>query len=318
MSTKIVFLDRDTSDIGDVDFSGIEALGEVEYYPTTSTEEVIPRIKDARIVISNKVYIGADAMDAAKNLEIIQVAATGTNNVDIEAAKQRGIKVFNVSGYSTPGVAQHVFAMLLNLVTHVNRYAAAPEKWAESPMFTRLDYPISELAGKTLGIVGYGDIGKSVAKIGEAFGMKIVALGREGQSSSSEVERLPKDKFLSECDVITLHAPLTPDNEYFINETTLKQMKKSAFLINTGRGGLVNESDLIAALSSGEIAGAGVDVISQEPPAADHIMINAKLPNLLITPHTAWSSVESRQRLFDGIVKNMKALENGEEINRVG
>jgi len=315
MRPKIVFLDRETADIGDIDFSGIEVIGDVAYFKQTAPGEVGGRISDAHIVLTNKVFIGATEMDAAPGLKVIQVTATGVNNVDLSAAKERGIKVFNVSGYSTPAVAQHVFAMLLNLVTHVNRYGHAPEKWAESPIFTRLDYPVSELMGKTLGIVGYGDIGKSVAAIGRAFGMDIVALGCPG--GVSDVTRLPADKFFARCDVITLHCPLTAENKELINRVTLSQMKPSAILINTGRGGLVNEADLIAALKSGVIAGAGLDVISVEPPGKDHPIITAKLPNLLVTPHTAWSSVESRQRLFDGVVKNLRSLEKGEEINRV-
>ncbi len=315
MRPKIVFLDRDTSDIGDIDFSGLEAIGDVVYFKQTATGEVGARIADAQIVLTNKVFIGASEMGFAPNLKVIQVTATGVNNVDLTAAKERGIKVFNVSGYSTPGVAQHVFAMLLNLVTHVNRYGNSPEKWAESPIFTRLDYPVSELMGKTLGIVGYGDIGRSVAAIGRAFGMEIVALGRPG--SADGVTRLAANDFFAKCDVITLHCPLTGENKELINQVTLSQMKSSAILINTGRGGLVNEADLVAALKSGAIAAAGLDVISVEPPGKDHPIITANLPNLLITPHTAWSSVESRQRLFDGVVKNLRALENGEEINRV-
>jgi glycerate dehydrogenase len=315
MRPKIVFLDRDTSDLGDIDFSGIESIGEVTYFRQTAPGEVAARIADAQIVLTNKVMVGAAEMDAAPNLKIIQVTATGVNNVDLPAARERGIKVFNVSGYSTPGVAQHVFAMLLNLVTHVHRYGHAPEKWAESPIFTRLDYPVSELMGKTLGIVGYGEIGKMVAAIGKAFGMEIVALGRPG--GSAEVTRLAAADFFRQCDVITLHCPLTAENKELINAKTLSQMKSSAILINTGRGGLVNEQDLIAALKNGVIAAAGLDVISVEPPGKDHPIITAKLPNLLVTPHTAWSSMESRQRLFDGVVKNLRALENGQEINRV-
>jgi glycerate dehydrogenase len=316
MKTKIIFLDRDTTDIGDIDFSGIEALGELTCFGNTSGSQIAARIAEANIVLTNKVYIGSEAMDAAKHLEVIQVTATGVNNVDLEAAKERGIKVFNVSGYSTPSVAQHVFAMLLNLVTHVNRYGNAPEKWAESPMFTRLDYPVLELAGKTLGIVGYGDIGKSVGSIGSAFGMDVVALGREGNSEGN-VTRLSKQEFFSQCDVITLHCPLTSENYRMINSQTLTQMKPTSILINTGRGDLVAEGDLIDALQTGQIAAAGLDVISVEPPPKDHPVIAANLPNLLVTPHSAWSSYESRQRLIDGVVENIRGLRAGEEINRV-
>lgn len=315
MKPKIVFLDRDTSDIGDIDFSELENLGDISYFGLTTPDEVATRIAEANIVLTNKVVVNREMMQAAANLEVIQVAATGVNNVDLEAAKQMGIKVFNVSGYSTPSVAQHVFAMLLNLVTHTNQYGARPERWADSPMFTRLDYPVSELYGKTLGIVGYGDIGKSVGRIGEAFGMEVVALGREG--SSGGIKRLQKPEFFANCDVITLHCPLTADNFHMINRDTLGAMKTSAILINTGRGDLVNEADLIEALRNGVIRGAGLDVISEEPPSRDHPVITAGLPNLLITPHSAWSSVESRQRLFDGVVKNLQGIEKGDSENRV-
>jgi len=322
MNTKIVFLDRETADIGDIDFTGIESLGQVEYFKnTTEPSQIHERIADATIVITNKVYIDGAAMDAAGQLQAIQVAATGVNNVDLDAAKQRRIKVFNVSGYSAPAVAQHVFAVLLNLVTHVHRYAAAPEKWPESPFFTRLDYPISELMGKTFGIVGYGDIGKSVATIARAFGMNVVAMARDNSSKSDSgddaIERMAIDKFFASCDVISLHCPLTDENYHMINSETLGAMKPTAILINTGRGDLVNEADLLAALSNGNIGAAALDVISEEPPPTDHPVICANLPNLFITPHSAWSSVESRQRLFDGIVENLKAMQNGEERNRV-
>lgn len=311
---KIVFLDLETTDIGDIDFTAIESFGEVAYFPTTSPEQLHSHIGDAQIVITNKVEIDAAAMDAASNLEVIQIAATGVNNVDLDAAKQKGLKVYNVAGYSTPSVTQHVFGLVLNLATHVNRYAAAPERWAESPMFTRLDYPIFELAGKRFGIVGYGEIGRAVATVAESFGMEVVALGRPGASDAS-VTRLDSDAFFSSCDVISLHCPLTDDNFQFINKTTLELMKPSALLINTGRGDLVHEEDLVEALKNGSIGGAGIDVISAEPPAHDHPLIATRLPNLLVTPHTASSSAEARQRLVDGVATNFSEIASGDENN---
>lgn len=305
---KIVFLDRDTTDAGDLDLSELESLGAVTYFPLSQPSEVPDRIANANIVLTNKVVIDAASMDAAPSLEVIQVVATGMNNVDLKAAADRGIEVFNVSGYSTPGVAQHVFALALNLFTHVNRYANEPEMWANSPMFTRLDYPITELMGKTFGIAGYGDIGREVGKIAEAFGMKVVAMAREGSDSTGPVPRLAREKFFGSCDVISLHCPLTPDTEEIINRETLSLMKPSAILINTGRGGLVAEADLVEALQSGKIAGAGVDVISVEPPGHDHPLIRNRLPNLLVTPHTAWSSRESRERLMSGVVENLRSF----------
>ena len=317
MSDTLVFLDRDTTDRGDIDFSGIESLGTLVSFPTSTREETQTRLGDADIVLTNKSVIGADEMDSAPKLKLIQVVATGVNNIDLEAARARGLAVCNVSGYSTEAVAQHVFASLLNLMTNVHRFAAEPEKWAQSPIFTRLDYPVTELAGKTLGIVGLGSIGSAVARIGAAFGMKVVALGRSGSSSEGAIPRLAPDEFFDTADVITLHCPLTPETRHFINATTLAQMKSDAVLINTGRGDLVHEADLVAALRAGQIRGAAVDVITPEPPAADHPFLAAGLDNLFITPHTAWSAREARQRLLDGIVANIRAFRAGERLNRV-
>ncbi len=320
MTPKIVFLDRDTTDANDVDLGGLESQGEVIYHGITGPGDTAQRITDAQIVITNKVVIGPEEMDSAANLELIQIAATGVNNVDLDAAKQRGIKVCNVNGYSTPGVAQHVFASLLNLVSNVHRFAAEPEAWPKSPIFTRLDFPITELAGKTMGIVGLGSIGSEVAKIAEAFGMKVVAYAREGAVASGEIERLEHEAFFRTADVISLHCPLTDQNEEFINAETLGLMKPSSILINTGRGPLVNEADLAEAIRSGAIAGAALDVVSVEPPPADNPLILAaeECPQLFITPHTAWSSLESRQRLVDGMVENLSVfLQGGTPANLV-
>lgn len=317
MTQRIVFLDRDTTDRGDIDFSGLEALGEVHYHGITTPEETSTRIAEAEIVLTNKVVIGPDAMEGAARLKLIQVVATGTNNVDLEAARARGIAVCNVAGYSTEAVAQHVFASLLNLATNVHRFAKEPGKWAESPIFTRLDFPIAELAGKTLGIVGLGSIGKAVARIGRAFGMNIVAYARDGADASADTPRLAPDEFFAACDVITLHCPLTPETRHFINATSLAKMKSTAILVNTGRGDLVDEPALVAALRNGTIAAAAVDVCTPEPPAADHPFLAAGLDNLFVTPHTAWSAYEARQRLVDEIVENLKAFADGKDRNRV-
>ena len=320
MTEQLVFLDRSTTDRGDIDFSGIESLGDLVSYPTSSREETAGRIVDAHIVLTNKAVIGAAEMDAAKKLKLIQVVATGVNNIDLDAAKERNLAVCNVSGYSTEAVAQHVFASLLNLLNNVHRFAAEPQKWAQSPIFTRLDFPVSELAGKTLGIVGLGSIGQAVARIGAAFGMQVIAYAREGSSKEGAIPRLGHDDFFAAADAITLHCPLTPETRNFINAGSLKQMKPGAVLINTGRGDLVNEADLVTALKSGIIRAAAVDVLTPEPPPADHPFLVATasgLDNLFITPHTAWSALEARQRLLDGIVANIEAFRRGEKINRV-
>ena len=316
MIDNIVFLDRDTTDRGDLDLSGLESLGQMVYHGITAPGEASERITEADIVLTNKVVIGGAEMDAAHNLKLIQIAATGVNNVDLDAARERNLAVCNVSGYSTESVAQHVFASLLNLETNVNRFAAEPEEWPKSPIFTRLDYPINELSGKKLGIVGLGTIGKAVARIGKAFGMNIVAFAREGGSTVA-IPRLPAKEFFAVSDVVTLHCPLTPETHHFINAESLGMMKDSAILINTGRGDLVNEPDLVAALQSGAIRAAAIDVLTPEPPPADHPLIAANLNNLFITPHTAWSALEARQRLVNSIVENIEAFRNGEELNRV-
>lgn len=316
MSDNIVFLDRDTTDRGDLDLSGLESLGQLVYHGITAPGEVSERIAGANIVLTNKVEISGAEMDAAHNLKLIQIAATGVNNVDLDAARERNLAVCNVSGYSTESVAQHVFASLLNLETNVNRFAAEPEEWAKSPIFTRLDYPINELSGKTLGIVGLGTIGKAVARIGKAFGMNIIAFAREGGSTGA-IPRLPAKEFFAVSDVVTLHCPLTLKTHHFINAESLGMMKDSAILINTGRGDLINEPDLVVALQSGAIRAAAIDVLTPEPPPADHPLIAANLDNLFITPHTAWSALEARQRLVNSIVENIEAFRNGEKLNRV-
>ncbi|MDF1739367.1 MAG: D-2-hydroxyacid dehydrogenase [Verrucomicrobiales bacterium] len=317
MTDKIVFLDLATTNRGDLDFSELEKLGTLVTYPMTAPDEVAERIKDADIVLSNKVVLNAEAMSSAANLKLIQVVATGVNNIDLEAAKERELAVCNVAGYSTEAVAQHVFASLLNLASNVHRFAAEPEKWAESPIFTRLDYPVAELSGKTLGIVGFGSIGKAVARIGKAFGMEVIAYGREGSSNSGEVPRLSPEAFFAASEVVTLHCPLTEDTKELINAKTLNLMKPNAILINTGRGDLIDEAALVDALKNGTIAAAAIDVLTPEPPPADHPFLTAGLDNLFITPHTAWSAKEARQRLLNGVVENIKAFRNGEQINRV-
>jgi len=307
---KIVFLDSATTTRDDIDFGPLETIGELILHDHTTPDTVATRSADADILLSNKVVIDAKTMDACPNLKMIQVCATGTNNVDLDAAKERNIIVCNVSGYSTPAVVQHTFALILNLYTKVHRFAAEADQWPNSQFFTRLDHPISELAEKTLGIAGLGTIGSAVADVGEAFGMKVIGLARDGGASATgERSRLAADEFFTQSDIVSLHCPLTPHTENMINADSLAQMKEHALLINTGRGPLVDEAALLEALQNGVIGGAGLDVLSTEPPAADHPLIKAAatLPNLLITPHTAWSSVEARRRLMDGVATNIRA-----------
>ncbi|MFK7911178.1 MAG: D-2-hydroxyacid dehydrogenase [Akkermansiaceae bacterium] len=311
---RITFLDAAT--IGDTPLDSLTQFGELETHATTSSDETAARLQETNIAITNKVVINAEIIAACNKLKLICVAATGTNCVDLDAAKEAGIPVCNVAGYSTAGVKQHTIGFLINLSTNMHRLVSEPEKWAESSIFTRLDYPITDLAGKTLGIVGLGTIGKSVAKAAQGLGMDVVALARQG-SDDCICPRLPRKQFFSECDAISLHCPLTSETYGMINEETLGMMKSSAFLINTGRGQLVNEEDLAAALKNGNIAGAGLDVLCMEPPSDDHVLLDPEIPNLIITPHTAWASTESRTRLIDGVVKNIDAFLKGEDRNLV-
>lgn len=319
---KIVFLDSATTTRDDIDFGPLEAIGDLVLHDHTTPDNIAERCADADILLSNKVVIDAATMDACANLKMIQVCATGTNNVDLDAAKARNITVCNVSGYSTPAVVQHSFALILNLYTQVHRFAAEADRWPESPFFTRLDYPVIELAGKTLGIAGLGTIGSAVADVGAAFGMKVIGLAREGASATSnDRPRLAADDFFASADIVSLHCPLTAQTENMINADSLAKMQDHALLINTGRGPLIDEAALLDALRNGTLGGAGLDVLSTEPPAADHPLIKAAadLPNLLITPHTAWSSVEARRRLMDGVATNIRAFlaGNAEVPNRV-
>ena len=310
----ISFLDAST--VGDVDLGQLASLGKLEAYPVTSPDQLDERLQHASIAITNKVVIDAAALQNAPHLKLICIAATGTNCVDLVAAKAAGITVCNVAGYSTASVTQHTLGLLINLATGMNRYAGELSQWAQSPIFTRLDYPMIDLAGKTLGIIGLGTIGKSVAKAAQGFGMNVVALARDG-AQQGEIERLQRDAFFSKSDAVTLHCPLTPGTEKMMNRETLGLMKPSAFLINTGRGQLIDEADLAVALKTGVIAGAGLDVLTAEPPPEDHVLLDPSLPNLIITPHTAWASLEARKSLLEGVAKNINAFLAGEPENVV-
>lgn len=315
---NLVFLDASTLDRGDIDFSALTAEGDLTLHPVTTADDAPARCAAADVVISNKVPVGPAVLEAAPNLKLVLAAATGVNQIDLEACRERGIGVANVAGYSAPSVAQHVFAMTLELATRVATYAArSATDWPASPIFTRLDFPLFELHGKTLGIVGLGSIGQAVAQIGLGFGMKVVALGRAGSDTSGPIPRLAEDEFLAAADVITLHCPLTPETDRFINADRLSRMKPGALLINTGRGPLVDESALLDALRSGHLGGAGLDVLSVEPPPASHPLLAADMPNLLITPHTAWSTIEARRRLLAGLVDNLRSFKDGGRLNRI-
>ena len=274
-------------------------------YPTTSPEQINERICDAEIVLVNKVVLNADALGQAEKLRYVGVLATGTNNVDTEYCQQHGIRVNNVDGYGTDSVAQHAMMLLLNLATSFAPTTQQVKQgdWSRSPYFCLLDNPVIELAGKHLVIVGYGTLGQRFAELARAFGMKVSVAARPGTTSA---ERRALDDLLPEADVVSLHCQLSAQTEQLINAERLRLMKPTALLINTARGGLIDELALADALTNGQIGGAGLDTLSVEPPPADHPLLSLSLPNLIITPHSAWSAKEARQRLLKMAVAKLE------------
>ena len=315
---KIVLLDAHTANPGDLSWQPLEALGTCVIHPRTPVAETVARCAGAQVVITNKAPLTGEMLAALPGLKYIGVTATGYNIVDIAAARERGIVVTNVPGYSTPAVAQLVFALLLELTNHVGHHAqsVAEGRWAACPDFCYWDQPVIELAGRTLGVVGYGDIGAAVARIGLAFGMRVLASRREWKSPPPDgIEAASTDEIFASSDVISLHCPLTDATRHLVGERTLGLMKPGAFLINTGRGPLIDEQALADALNSGRIAGAGLDVLSVEPPTAGNPLIGAR--NCLITPHIGWASREARVRLIDQTAANLQAFLAGQPINVV-
>lgn len=318
---KIVFLDAAT--FGDVSLQRFSEIGDCRIYQVTKASETIERLAGHNIVVTNKRAIDQAALAApgSQNLSLIAVAATGTDIIDHAAAQKRGVKVCNVPGYAAHSVAQFTMALILELATHAGRYTEDVKAgmWQKSTVFSLLTYPIIELSGKTLGIIGYGDIGREVARMARGFGMEVVVAARPGAAESGASGRVPLEQLLRQADIISLHCALTPQTLNLINEQTLKLMKPSAFLINTARGALVDEPALIHALREQRLAAAALDVISQEPPAADHpIIVAAKsLDNLLVTPHTAWSARQARERLLREVAENISAFLAGKDRNLV-
>lgn len=315
---KIVVLDSKT--LGDVDYNLLKKFGEVKLYDITAKEEVTERVKNANIVLTNKVVLNSDNLNGATALELICEVATGFNNIDINYARENKIAVTNVAGYSTNAVAQHTYALLLHLAEHVNYYDnfVKDGDYAKSPIFTNLNKPFYEIADKTWGIVGLGTIGKKVAKIAEAFGCKVVYYSTSGKNSNSEYERVDFEKLLSKSDIISIHAPLNEKTEGLFNYDAIKRMKKSAYLVNMGRGPIVLDKDLAKALDEGLICGAALDVFAVEPISEDNPLTKIKDKNkIVMSPHIAWASVEARERLFSTVVDNINAFYNGEVKNRV-
>ncbi len=302
--TAIVILDGFTANPGDISWAAIEALGNCKIYDRTGEADVVARAADADIVLTNKTLITQKSLAALPRLRYIGVLATGYNTVDVQAAQQRGILVCNVPEYSTPNVTQAVFALLLELTNRTGHHSQTVHegRWSASPDFCYWDGELVELAGRTLGIVGYGRIGKAVAAVGRAFGMQILAHRR---TASDDPQFVSLDRLLSESDVVSLHCPLVPDTKELINAARLAQMKPSAFLINTARGALIHEPDLAAALNTERIAGAGLDVLSVEPPLASNALLSAR--NCVMTPHIAWATRNARLRLLEVTAANIRS-----------
>ena len=304
---RAVVLDSDSLGT-DLTLSEFESLPvTLTRYPTTTPEQVNERIRDAEIVLVNKVVLNADALGQAEKLRYVGVLATGTNNVDTDYCQQHGITVNNVDGYGTDSVAQHAMMLLLNLATSFAPTTQQVKQgdWSRSPYFCLLDNPVMELAGKHLVIVGFGTLGQRFAELARAFGMKVSVAARPGTTSA---ERRALDDLLPEADVVSLHCQLSQQTEKLINAERLALIKPSALLINTARGGLIDETALVTALNEGQIAGAALDTLSVEPPPADHPLLQLDLPNLLITPHSAWSAIEARQRLVQIAAERLQAF----------
>jgi glycerate dehydrogenase len=315
---RAVFLDKQTFS-STIDFSAIEQqVTQLVYYANTSPSEVIARCLEADIIITNKVQLTAEILTALPNVKLICISATGYNNVDIEAASHLDIAVTNVSGYAGQSVAQYVFAQLLEYYQQTSHHNSNTEQglWSSNDTFCYHGNSISELAGKTLGIIGYGSLGKAVADIAKAFNMEVI-ISERPQASTIRPGRVSFEQLIEQADIISLHCPQTPETESFINESVLSRMKNTAVLVNTARGALIDESALLTALKTKEIAYAILDVLTQEPPSADHILLNNKLATLKITAHIAWASCEAQQRLIELLSQNIKAFSQGERLNRL-
>jgi len=315
-----VILDCDSLGPDDLDFSALYDLPvSWTVYGNCPASEVVERIGDAEIVMTNKTVVDAATLSQAPNLKLITLPATGTNVVDLVAASEQGVVVCNAVNYGTASVVQHVWALILALTTNLQSYSRGvmDGSWGESEMFCLLQYPVRELEGKTLGIVGAGDLGRGVAKIAQAFGMQVIFAALPERNHLDDLPRLALHELLPRVDILSLHCPLTPQTKGLISSAELALMKTSALLINTARGPLIDEPALKQALVKGEIAGAGLDVLSAEPPVGGNLLIDNAVPNLIITPHSAWIAAESRQRLMGQVVENISAFLEGKALRRV-
>ena len=313
---KIVILDAQTITKGDISLSSLSDFGEVVTYNLTKYEEIESRIKDADAVICNKTLLDKNSLSGADNLKYIGLFATGYNNIDIDYCSQHGITVCNAGSYSTNAVAQHTFALILEHYSNVGRYNTFCHDggWQTAETFSPFVFPLNEVAGKTIGIVGFGAIGQAVAKIALAFNMKVLAFNRS-KKEFSDVSFVDFETLLKESDIVTVHCPLNADSNEMFNKDAFSKMKQGSFFINTARGGVMNEQDLISALESDHLGGAAVDVLSTEPMSKDSRLPHTK--NLLITPHIAWAPIETRERLIDIVYDNIDCFIKGQPKNVV-
>ena len=318
-----VFLDYKTVDANDLDLGSIkELLPEMVVHPFSNEVEVLERIESAEVAIANKVVFDAEVFARASKLKLICVTATGTNNIDLEAATRSGVVVCNIRDYCTDSVVQHVLLSILTLMHSFKDYSDSIESgdWQDGKSFSLLQYPIAELSGKSIGILGYGVLGQGVARAAATLGLNVLiceSFAKE-KKPDEDLERISFEAFLTESDIISLHCPLTDNTEGLFDDNAFKKMKTSAILINTARGGLINDHALIKAIEDKVIAGAAIDVLNQEPPDSDHPLMQKQYSNLIITPHIAWAAREARQRALDRIAENIKAFQKHNPINVVG
>jgi len=318
MSSRAVFLDLSPLEQGDLDLTPLQdAFSELVCHEQSTADQIVERLRGAQVAIINKVALNADTLAACPELKLILVSATGVNNIDLQAAGERGIVVCNCQAYGTPTVAQHTLMLLLALATRLPDYQAAVARgrWQESGQFCLLDFPIVELEGKTLGLLGHGELGSAVSRLAEAFGMRVLVGNLPGRPKRPE--RLDLDELLPQVDALTLHCPLTEQTRNLIGARELQLMKPSAFLINAARGGLVDEQALADALRRGHLGCAATDVLTSEPPSDDNPLLDPSLPRLIITPHSAWGSREARQRIVGQLAENATAFFAGAPIRQV-
>lgn len=315
---RAVFLDHPSLDLGDLDLSDLRnSFSELQLFSDTTPQNLVERLQGAQVVISNKIALNSATLAACPELKLILVSATGTNNVDLEAARAHGITVSNCQGYGTPSVAQHTIMLLLNLATRLKDYQRDVNagKWQEAKQFCLLDHPIIELEGKTLGLLGHGELGGAVARLAEAFGMRVILGAIPGRPARAD--RVPLDELLKQVDALTLHCPLNEHTRDLIGARELALLKPGALVVNTARGGLINEQALADALRNGHLGGAATDVLSVEPPVNGNPLLAGDIPRLIVTPHNAWGSREARQRIVGQLAENARGFFSGTPLRVV-